>query len=385
MSKQRKFSYDGFFFAFLSHEQELSALFAELGVPVASPFSIEEARKAALGGESANHAKLASELYKLNDLASKKGAEIITAVIEEFRIPCPHPDSTMTRERAALWLRNSNKNLFEHALDRLAIDGLQGTTMGLFQGRLTVPIQEPDVAVADFEKQLTKSLSGWKGAESFVLRHYMDNNLLVILVFCERTAEVQREMDHSKGKVMTSIRRPVIQDVLFYNTATGELEVEAGQPSHREILRKSFAVGVMGDDSFFPQEEFCRVLQLQNLLKQGFNLPTRGTHRAIITGIKLKRGIGKKYLTSEYSCSRNDLIAILGWNDTDMPTTGSGEVASVRIELELGPGRSDRKTIELSGTNRIKFNRSTHSEIVYEYLRAWNLMLKSGLAEEDAA
>lgn len=384
MSSNRKFSCSGFFSAFLSNESELIELLTEFGFPVPSPFATEDACNALIASNPGEHALLTSELYKLNELATKKGTEILKDLIAKFHIPGPHPDSTMTRERAALWLRKTSKGMFEHALDLLAIDGLRGTTMGLFQGNFAFPIPDASAAVSGFEKQLTENLGMWKGAEAFNLRHYMDGNLLVILVFCERTAEVQLEMDSAK-KVMTSIRRPVFQDVLFYNTSTGELEIEAGQPSHREILRKSFALGVMNDDSFFPEEEHCRVLQLKNLVDRGFHLPTSGTHRAIITGIKLKRGIGKKYLTSEYSCSRNDLIAILGWNDTDMPTTGSGEVASVRIELELGPGRSDRKTIELSGTNRIKFNRSTHSEIVYEYLRAWNLMLKSGLAEEDAA
>jgi hypothetical protein len=384
MSSHRKFSCSGFFSAFLSNETDLIELLAEFGFSAPSPFTTEEACNALIMSKPGQNDPLTTELYKLSDLATKKGAEIIKAVIEQFNIPGPHPDSTMTRERAALWLRKTNKGLFEHALDRLAIDGLQGTTMGLFQGRFAFPIQDAAVAVAGFEKKLTENLGNWKGAEAFNLRHYTDGNLLVILVFCERTAEVQLEMDSAK-KVMTSIRRPVFQDVLFYNTATGELEIEAGQPSHREILRKSFALGVMGEDSFFPEEENCRVVQLQELLNRGFSLPTHGTHQAKITGIKVRRQIGKKYFTSEHSCSRTDLIEILGWGNTEEPNTGIGTVASVRIELELGTGRFDRKTIELSGTNRIKFNRSTHSETVYEYLRAWNLMLQSGLAEEDAA
>ena len=383
MSSHRKFSCSRFFSAFLSNESELIELLTEFGFPVPSPFTPEDACNALIVSKPGEHDPLTTELYKLNDLATKKGAEIIKDVIEQFKIPGPHPDSTVTRERAAVWLRKTSKGLFEHALDRLAIDGLQGTTMGLFQGNFAFPIPDAAVAVAGFEKQLTENLGKWKGAEAFNLRHYMDGNLLVTLVFCERTAEVQLEMDSTK-KVMTSIRRPVFQDVLFYNTSTGELEIEASQPAHREILRKSFALGVMNDDSFFPEEEHCRVLQLENLVERGFKLPTRATHRAIITGIKLKRQIGKKFFISEHSCSRNDLIEILGWG-TATSDTGLGTVASVRIELELGPGRFDRKTIELSGTNRIKFNRSTHSETVYEYLRAWNLMLQSGLAEEDAA
>ncbi len=99
--------------------------------------------------------------------------------------------------------------------------------------------------------------------------------MLVILVFCERTAEVNWEMDPSSSVVKTRIGRPVIQDVLFYDQSTGELEIEASHQKHREVLRNSFAEGVIGDDSFFPMEEQTRVLNLQKLLDLDFKLPVR--------------------------------------------------------------------------------------------------------------
>ena len=63
----------------------------------------------------------------------------------------------------------------------------------------------------------------------------------------------------------------------------------------------------------------------------------------------------------------------------------AGTITSVRIELVLGPGRMDRKSIELNGDNRIKFNRASHADEVYQYLRYWTLMGQSNLAEESAA
>ena len=62
-----------------------------------------------------------------------------------------------------------------------------------------------------------------------------------------------------------------------------------------------------------------------------------------------------------------------------------GRITAVRIELVLGARRADRKSIELTGTNRIKFNRSTHTEDVYQYLRDWSIMGQDDMAQESAA
>jgi hypothetical protein len=53
--------------------------------------------------------------------------------------------------------------------------------------------------------------------------------------------------------------------------------------------------------------------------------------------------------------------------------------------LILGTGRLDRKSIELSGDNRIKFNRASHADEVYRYLRNWAIMATRGVEEQSAA
>ena len=164
-------------------------------------------------------------LYQLNDLATPADREIVEATAASFAIRGDTPGPDVPHARAALWLWNADKDAFGSAMDRLAAWGVNGGQVAMFPGRSAIAIADPAAAVAGFETQLNHNLKEWKGALGFNVRHYIDGSMLVILVFCERTAEVQWEFDHGKKEVKSGIRRPVIQDVLFYDQQTGELEM----------------------------------------------------------------------------------------------------------------------------------------------------------------
>jgi hypothetical protein len=191
-------------------------------------------------------------------------------------------------------------------------------------------------------------------------------------------------MDPGSSVVKTRIGRPVIQDVLFYDQSTGELEIEASQQKHREVLRNSFAEGVMGDDSFFPIEEQTRVLNLKKLIELDFKLPVRTGHQVQITAVTLSELIARRPFTAILSANRQDVVEILRAKNASGLLNRSS-IRKVRIELILGTGRLDRKSIELSGDNRIKFNRASHADEVYRYLRHWTLMGNRRVEEHSAA
>lgn len=383
MSKQRKFNARRFFDGFQGHEDELAALFTHFGKAVPEPFTTETAAKAASEDLSISDA-MTILLYQIHDLATPKGRDVIQSTAASFAIPGDVPGTDVTHQRAALWLWNEDKDAFESAMDRLAASGIQGGQIALFPGRSAKVIEDDATAVAGFEGMLNANIASWKGAERFTIHHYRDGSMLVILVFCERTAEVNWEMDAGSSVVKTRIGRPVIQDVLFYDQSTGELEIEASQQKHREVLRNSFAEGVIGDDSFFPTEQQTRVLNLQKLIELDFKLPVRTGHQVQITAVTLKEFITKKPFTATLSANRQDVIEILRSKNA-AGLLNRTSIGSVRIELILGPGRLDRKSIELSGDNRIKFNRASHADEVYRYLRHWTLMGNRVVEEQDAA
>jgi hypothetical protein len=383
MSKQRKFNARRFFDGFHGHEDELAALFTHFGRTLPDPFTTETAARAASEDLGISD-PMTILFYQIHDLATPKGRDIIHSTAASFAIPSEAPGTDVTHQRAALWLWDADKDAFESAMDRLAASGIQGGQIALFPGRSAKNIEDDAAAVAGFEVQLNANIASWKGAERFTIHHYRDGSMLVILVFCERTAEVNWEMDPGSSVVKTRIGRPVIQDVLFYDQSTGELEIEASHQKHREVLRNSFAEGVMGEDAFFPKEEQTRVLNLQKLIELDFKLPVRTGHQVQITAVTLREFIARKPFTATLSANRQDVVEILRAKNA-AGLIDRTSIRSVRIELILGTGRLDRKSIELSGDNRIKFNRASHADEVYRYLRHWTLMGNRVVEEQDAA
>jgi hypothetical protein len=383
MSKQCKFNARRFFDGFHGHEGELAALFTHFSRTLPEPFTTETAARAA-SEDFGLIDSMTTLFYQIHDLASPRGRDIIHSTAASFAIPAEVPGTDVTHQRAALWLWNADKVAFESAMDRLAASGIQGGQIALFPGRWAKIIEDDAAAVAGFEGQLNANIESWKGAERFTIHNYRDGAMLVILVFCERTAEVNWEMDPGSSVIKTRIGRPVIQDVLFYDQSTGELEIEASHQKHREVLRNSFAEGVMGDDSFFPMEEQTRVLNLQKLIELDFKLPVRTGHQVQITAVTLRELIARKPFTATLSANRQDVVEILRAKSA-AGLIDSTSIRSVRIELILGTGRLDRKSIELSGDNRIKFNRASHADEVYRYLRHWTLMGNRVVEEQNAA
>lgn len=383
MSKQRKFNARRFFDGFLDHEDELAELFTHHDKTLPEPFTTATAAKAASENLGSSD-PMTSLFYQIADLATPKGRDIILSTATSFEIAEEVPGANVTNQRVATWLWRTDKVAFESAMDRLAAFGIQGGQIALFPGKSAKIIEDDAAAVAGFEKQLNANIEFWKGAERFTIHHYRDGNMLVILVFCERTAQVNWEMDQGSSVVKTRIGRPVIQDVLFYDQSTGELEIEASHSKHREVIRNSFAVGVMGDNSFFPMEEHTRVLNLGKLVELDFKLSVRSGHTAKITSIMVSQTIARKSFTATISANRNDVVENLRAKSA-AGLLKNTSIKSVRIELTLGAGRIDRKSIELSGDNRIKFNRASHADEVYSYLRSWGIMGNNDVEEHNAA
>ena len=383
MSKQRKFNARRLFDGFCDHEDELADVFIHHGKTLPEPFTAEAAAKAA-SEDLGTSDPMTILFYQIDELATPKGRDIIHSTAESFEIQEQIPGTDYTDQRLAVWLWKTNKDAFETAMDRLAASSVMGGQIALFPGKSVKVIDDDTIAVDGFKRELNHNIESWKGAERFTIHHYRDGTMLVILVFCERTAAVHWEMEQVTSVVKTRIGRPVIQDVLFYDQSTGELEIEASHQKHREVLRNSFANGVMGEDSFFPREEQTRVLNLKKLIDLDFTLPVRSGHQVKITAINLKQLVAGKPFNVILTANRQDVMEILRAKNA-AGLIDKSSISYVRIELILGTNRLDRKSIELSGDNRIKFNRASHVDEVYKYLRHWKLMDNRTLETEGVA
>jgi len=381
MNKHRKFNAQKFFDAFMGHEDELAYVFEAEEVDLPDPFSVEAARQTVIDAKPGTVDKLVATLYELNDLATSTGREMVELAALAFELQ-GMPGDDVPNPRVAIWIFRKKHKAFEHALQLLAVRSVRGGQIALFPGRKAINIDDPAAAVAKLRIKLDQMLPEMAKTERFEVRHYMDGEVLVIPVFCERTAEVQLEFEGSGHAVTSKIRRPVSQDIIFYNQHNGELEIEAGRPKHREILRAAFAESVFDDISFFPTEETSRVLDLGQLSDSDFSLQVSSGHSARITGLKVSGLHHRNRFVIQCAGGSVDTIDVLR-SRGNLDSLKKMDVQFVRIELILAPGRRGRKVIELSGDNRIKFNRESYSNEVYAYLRTWRLM--RSLARDSAA
>lgn len=382
MAKHRKFNAQRLFDAFQEHEEELKRLFEGFEVPTPDPFTTEAAREVILDADPEDIDRLVAALHEINDLSTPAGRSCVESAAAYEEIEAPAAD--VNHQRAACWLYFENPEAFEHAIHLLAVRAVRGTKIALFPGRLAMPVADIDGSVTKIKGILNVELPAKEKSEKFEVRHYLDGDMLVLIVFIERTAEVQMDFAGPEGSLRSTIRRPVNQDVILYNQSTGELEIDAGRPKHREILRSAFATAFFDDDAFFPREESARVLDLAALAASDYALPVRDGHTAKITGIKLKGvDLGQSF-TFDLKAGRRDVIAIMrsrGW----MQGARALSIEAVRIELVLERTRAGRKVIELSGRNGIKFTRESFADEVYGYLRRWELLIGNELARQTAA
>lgn len=382
MPTHRKFHAERFLAAFRGHELELRALFERHGVETSENFEIESVRPVLINTSGERVERLVASMHELNDLSSRVGREMIEQTCTAVGIEPPGED--FTNERAACWLYVHKPQLFEHAMELLAVRSVRGNRVALYPGLEPHAISDAAAIVEKLKNALREPLRTVKKTENFQVRHYFDGDMFVVIVFCERTAEVQMEFGGPASILVSRVRRPADQHVLLYNQRTGELEIEAARPKEREILRSTFAEAAFDDACFFPAEEAACVLSLDRLAEAGFNLPTRPGHTARITALKLAGSHNRRKVCCDFRSGRNDLIDFLEQRRILGAPIDGMSVESARIELVLEPTRAGRKTIEIAGANGIKFNRETYADVVYDYLRNWRLM-RDDLADQSAA
>jgi len=373
MSKHRKFNSEQFLRGFQGHEDELHGLFTAHeviapDVPDVASFYATLTRRPSEETES-----LLACLHELNDLSNKQGREILEQTCASMEVASP--DEEMCHPRAAVWVYLNHRAVFEHAMELMAVRAIQANNVAIFPGRTALPISDAEALVTKIEPLLLAALQEKKKTDKLEVRHYMECDTFVCLVFCERQAEVLLEFGSESSRVASRIRRPADQHVLLYHQSTGVLEIEGAREKDRAILRKSFAQAAFDDETFFPEGEDAPLLHLDHLLESNFSLPVRSHHRARITGLKVASNEGGKKFVSDFSLGRSDLMLALERRGMLQGVLAGASIEYLRIELVLDGTRAGRKSITLKGANNIQFNRTSYADVVYNYLHSWGLML----------
>ncbi len=377
MSQHRKFNAMKFLSAFEGHESELSALLRHHRLEPEEKLTIAGVHPLLMNTDTPKIETLVACLHELNDLSSPVGREVMEQVCESMDIEAPAED--MTSPRAACWLYLHEHQAFERAMQLLTVRALEKSRVVLVPGKQAQAISDPDEVVRKMRDELRAPLHKHKKTDSLAITHYEDGNIFGVIVFCERIAEVQMEFGKKKDTVMSKVRRPADQFVLLYHQGTGHLEIEGGRHKERDILRLAFAKAAFNDKDFFPPLDSAKLLDLDRMIHSDFKLPTRPGHVACLTALKLSGKQEGKRVTFDFCANRKDIVEVLHSRQMLGGAVCGMTVESARIELTIERTRAGRKSIELVGGNGIKFNRTAYADVVYDYLRNWQI-LADGLA-----
>jgi len=372
MPTHRKFNSEQFFRGFQGHENELHGLFTARGVNAPDVLDVDSFYATLIRRPNEEVESLLSCLHELNDLCSKEGREILDRTCAAMDVTPPADD--VCNPRAACQIFLHHPEVFNHAMELLAVHSIQAHNVAIFPGREPVAITAPGVVARTMARLLRTALLKDKNTDRVEVRHYFDGDVFVMVVFCERTAEVHLEFGSRSRRVTARVRRPADQHVLLFYQATGWLEIEGARAKERAILRRAFAEAAFDDEEFFPDSEDSHLLNLDHLIESNFNLPTRLGHTARITGLKLNAPAGGAKLACDFTLGRRDLVGVLESRQMLRGALMGATVHSVRIELILDSTRAGRKSIILKGANSIQFNRTSYSDLVYDYLHTWGLM-----------
>lgn len=377
MNKHRKFNSETFFRGFEGHESELHGLFAAYGVNAPEDGDVAALYSVLIGATSDEVQNLLACLHELNDLSSGEGREILDQTCIQMGVDPPSED--VCNPRAACSVFSHHRPVFDHAMELLAVRSIQSHNVAVFPGRDAYPISDGDATAVEMAALLRTPLRQIKNTDALEVRHYFDGDMFVVVVFCERNAEVHLEFGSSTSRVVSRVRRPADQHVLLYHQSTGHLEIEGARVRERAILREAFSVAAFGDEEFFPANEDSELLALGSLIEHNFTLATRPGHTARVTALRLSGAHGGRKASFDFRSGRNDLIDVLHARRMLEGATPGMEVHSVRIELVLEQNRNGRKSIILTGPNSIQFNRASHADAVYRYLQDWGL-IRDGVA-----
>ena len=281
-------------------------------------------------------------------------------------------------ECLALKVRTENEDAFNLAYDRNAM--FQAERFTIRRGRSAKKIANKMRLRSAFQTQLAGEFQDHKKSDRVLVRSYQEDNCTNIVVYHER--RVQSTLifrgTRTRPKVRATVFRPLQQDFVRYNQATGVLEIEARYESEEEKLRQSFAKCFLGDKNFFEGGDADKCLNLGRIADPTFSLrvPDGSTAKLVQLRFKLPQKGGPSF-----DIRSKDVLKTLEINKLRRKLKADLiEAATIKVRFT-----DDKrgKRVGLSGQNKLNFNRCTHADEVLQILRDSELLLSDDDEEGD--
>ena len=383
MARHRAFNIDRYLDKFQGHEDLLKSFCRlwgrKLGLNIAS-LTVPAFKQWLVEGERASPAidELMEGLYRCYDLSTDHGHEDLKSACCEFAPYNPDEEELLPVECLALKVRTEHEEAFNLAYDRHAL--FHAERFSIYRGKSARRLREPRKRLKGFSEALAKKFQKDKNSERVLVRHYREGSYTNFIVYHEKRVKSTLIFKGSKMKlkVAPAVFRPAQQDFISYDEQTGQVEIEAAFPAEEDKLRKCFAESFLGDSAFFDGPKAARCLDLGKLADPDFRLPTPEGTTAKLARLRFRL---KQEEGPSFDVSSKDVFRTLDVNGLRRKLK-SDSIQSAAIKIVL-PGDERGKRVELSGPNKIKFNRATHAEEVFRLLREWGILLTHDDEEEE--
>lgn len=373
MVKHRAFNGDRFLDKFQGFESILGNYLGIWGSGLdATPTSLDVAsfKDFILVGDGAVKDQFMEGLYRAYDLCTERGHEGLLAACQCQPEPYePDPGGALPVECLSLKVRSENEEAFNLAYDRCALQ--KAERFSVFQGEAGRAI--PDIAAATqrLQERLSVLFKGDKNSDRVLVRQYQEGAYTNFIVYHEKRTKAMLvfEGPRSSVRVAPTVFRPAQQDFISHNTETGQVEIEGRFEKEETALRKTFAECCFGDADLFEKPEAALKFSLAAIAAPDFVPEVDAGDSATLVELhfKLVQRHGPAFVvrsknvleTLELNGMRKELRSAL----------------IARAVFKVGfPDDRRGKRVELNGTNRISFKRSTHAEDVFRYLRNWAIL-----------
>lgn len=309
------------------------------------------------------------ELHRVYDLCTDRGQEDLCAACRDSNYE-PDPDGTLPVELLSLKVRTENDDAFNLAYDRCTLR--QAQRFSLYQGKKGLAITNIGAATKRFQKKLADAFMGDKHSDRVLVRQYQDNGYANFIVYHEQRTKSLLIFKGTKAdpKVSPTVLRPAQQDFVSYHPATGQAEFEARFDSEETALRKRFAECCFGDADLFEKPEAAKRLTLTPIADGKFSIPVDDGDSAALVELhfSLNQTHGPYFIVK----SKN-VLETLETNHLRAKLHGD-RIKHATFKITFPDDRRGKR-VDLSGTNKISFNRQTHADDVFRYLKNWGILV----------
>lgn len=309
------------------------------------------------------------ELYRAYDLCSEQGHDGLFAVASECGYDAD-PEQEMPVECLTLKVRAEHEEAFNLAYDRYNL--CRAERFSLYQGKSIKTITDVTARTRSFRERLSDEFQRHKNTDRVLVRRYTEGPTTNCIVYHEKRvkATLVFKQNRKSTKISPTIFRPAQQDFLSYNHKTGQLEIEASNDVEEATLRRAFGECFFDDVEYFDYPGAGECLALYEIANAHFRLTCPPGANAKLIELHFRLDQEEEPF---FPLRSRDVLRTLDLNGLRNKLVGDQIGRAVfKIWFE---GEKRGKRVDIYGKNRIKFNRATHAEDVFQLLRDWEVLL----------